>query len=130
MADADHQAAAREVQRLMAVYRDIEDMLTIGAYKMGANADCDLAIRSMPKIRELLAQRIEADRPGDRRRWSGPDSQTTERHSGTAPPAEGRRRSPAGSESDPRDRRACAQQYHVGLYCRQDLSHAAGKTFD
>ena len=68
VADADHQAAAREVQRLMAVYRDIEDMLTIGAYKMGANADCDLAIRSMPKIRELLAQRIDQSSPPERTR--------------------------------------------------------------
>ena len=43
----------------MAVYRDIEDMLTIGAYKTGSNAECDLAIRAEPLIREFLTQGIE-----------------------------------------------------------------------
>jgi len=57
--DDRHRAAARELRRLMAVYRDIEDMLTIGAYKLGANADCDLAIRAEPHISEFLTQGIE-----------------------------------------------------------------------
>lgn len=53
-----HQAAAREVRRMIALYAEIEDMVKIGAYRRGASADYDLAMRMLPEIRQLLAQPI------------------------------------------------------------------------
>jgi len=56
--DQEHREAARELLRLLAVYGDIEDMVSIGAYKAGSSIDCDLAIKVMPMILEFLAQPI------------------------------------------------------------------------
>ena len=61
--DAQQQAAAREVQKLIGVHREIEELVNIGAYQSGSNEDCDLAIGIMPAIRRLLAQ--EVDEPAD-----------------------------------------------------------------
>ncbi|BAU27669.1 flagellum-specific ATP synthase [Aneurinibacillus soli] len=41
----EHQAAANELKRLLAVYRDAEDLINIGAYKSGASRDIDMAIQ-------------------------------------------------------------------------------------
>jgi len=57
--DDDHRAAAREIHRLIAVYRDIEELVNIGAYQDGASAEYDLAIQSVGMIRDFLAQPID-----------------------------------------------------------------------
>ena len=57
--DASHLQAAREVQKLLAVYRDIEDLVNIGAYTAGSNAQCDQAVRIQPMASELLRQEID-----------------------------------------------------------------------
>jgi flagellum-specific ATP synthase len=56
--DEDHRAAVKEIRRLVAMYGDIEELVSIGAYKLGANADYDLAVKAMPLIRRFLAQGI------------------------------------------------------------------------
>jgi flagellum-specific ATP synthase len=56
--DDSHAAAARTVRRLMAVWADIEDMVNIGAYTPGANAEYDLVIRMKPKIDTFLQQAV------------------------------------------------------------------------
>ena len=56
--DPDHQAAAAEIHRLIALYLDVEDLVNVGAYKSGANAETDLAIRSIGPVREFLAQDV------------------------------------------------------------------------
>jgi len=56
--DESHQAAAGQLRRLLAVYGDIEELLNVGAYQAGANAEYDLAIAMMPEIRRFLSQRI------------------------------------------------------------------------
>ncbi len=53
---SDQQIARREVLRLVAAYRDVEDLLNIGAYAVGGNPDYDLAIASKPVIDQLLRQ--------------------------------------------------------------------------
>ncbi|MFB3890499.1 MAG: FliI/YscN family ATPase [Phycisphaerae bacterium] len=58
VADQEHRAAAREVHRLIALYSEIEDLVNIGAYQGGANAEYDAAIKAMPLIRGFLAQSI------------------------------------------------------------------------
>ncbi len=57
--DEQHLQNAREIIKLVAVYRDIEDLVNIGAYAPGANAEYDRAVRAYPKINEFLRQGIE-----------------------------------------------------------------------
>lgn len=51
-------AAAREVRRVLAVWQDIEDLVSIGAYVPGTNPDYDVAVQT----RELIAQFLQQDR--------------------------------------------------------------------
>ncbi len=54
--DADHQNARNRVMRLIADYREVEDLVNIGAYARGSNPDYDLAIAMKPTIDQYLAQ--------------------------------------------------------------------------
>lgn len=51
-----HQKAARKLRRILAVYRDAEDLVNIGAYVKGSNPEIDEALQLMPKITEFLQQ--------------------------------------------------------------------------
>jgi len=51
--------AAQEVRRLLAIWQDIEDLVNIGAYAAGTNAEYDLAIQAKSWIEEYLRQRID-----------------------------------------------------------------------
>jgi len=66
VADSRRQADCAEIRRLMAAYADVEEMVNIGAYQGGANAQCDLAIKAMPLIRRFLAQRMDECSPPER----------------------------------------------------------------
>ncbi len=52
----EHQAARREVIKLLSSYRQVEDLLNIGAYPAGSNPDFDIAIACKPAIDQLLQQ--------------------------------------------------------------------------
>ena len=52
----DHLRAAGTLRRAMAVYDRSSDLIRIGAYKAGADADLDRAIALQPVIRALLTQ--------------------------------------------------------------------------
>jgi flagellum-specific ATP synthase len=54
--DPGHVAARRQIARLMAVYRDVEDLVQIGAYARGSNPEADVAIDYHGRIAELLRQ--------------------------------------------------------------------------
>lgn len=54
----EHQAAARRVQRVLAVWQEIEDLVNIGAYAAGTNPQFDLAVQAKPLIDAFLQQRI------------------------------------------------------------------------
>jgi flagellum-specific ATP synthase len=54
-----HQDAAQTVRELMAVYRDHEDLISIGAYRRGANRQVDLAIDMLDDINKFLRQRVD-----------------------------------------------------------------------
>lgn len=45
-----------DIKRLIAVYRDIEDLVNIGAYSPGGNAEYDLAVNAYPIINKFLQQ--------------------------------------------------------------------------
>ncbi len=47
---------ARRVLALLATYREIEDLINVGAYVAGANREFDLAVQARSKILEFLQQ--------------------------------------------------------------------------
>jgi len=57
----EHQALSAEVIRLMAAYRDAEDLIQVGAYARGANAEVDRAIALLPRLRHFLRQEEPED---------------------------------------------------------------------
>ena len=52
----EHQALAGQVRKMLAVYRDAEDLVNIGAYVSGSNPEIDMALRLMPNLRAFLQQ--------------------------------------------------------------------------
>ena len=55
----EHRAQAARLRRLMAAYARSEDLVRIGAYKPGADAELDCALRARPAIRDFLGQRSD-----------------------------------------------------------------------
>lgn len=53
---SEHKQAANQLRRLLAVYRDAEDLINIGAYKSGSNKEIDQAIKYRSIIRDFTAQ--------------------------------------------------------------------------
>jgi len=66
--DAQHQAARRQLVRSMALYREVEDLVQIGAYAKGASPETDQAIAMHPRLTELLRQDLSAIDPFDKAR--------------------------------------------------------------
>ena len=58
IASDDQKDTAGKLRNMMAVYRDYEDLISIGAYKAGTNPALDEAIRHMDQINEFLCQRV------------------------------------------------------------------------
>lgn len=55
----EHQNAAQTIRRLLAVYQEHEDLISIGAYRAGSNPLVDTAIQMKPEIDEFLCQRMD-----------------------------------------------------------------------
>lgn len=55
----EHYDIANTIKSKMAVYKDAEDLINIGAYKKGANQDIDEAILLNKPIEGFLRQRVE-----------------------------------------------------------------------
>jgi len=51
--------AANEFKRLLSIYRDSEDLINIGAYQRGSNAEIDRAIEYYDRIRSYSMQRTD-----------------------------------------------------------------------
>lgn len=56
---AEHKASALVFRELMAAYRDHEDLISIGAYRNGANPTVDMAIAMLPEINKYLRQAVD-----------------------------------------------------------------------
>jgi flagellum-specific ATP synthase len=54
--DREHIAARQSIMRMMAVYKEVEDLVQIGAYAKGSNPEADVAIEYYPAIIALLRQ--------------------------------------------------------------------------
>ena len=61
VASPEHRAQAALVRRMLAVYARSEDLVRIGAYKPGADADLDRAMRARAEIRRFLEQDARED---------------------------------------------------------------------
>lgn len=54
----EHRQAADFFKRTYSSYKDVEDMVNIGAYKKGNNNEIDFAINMMPKLTDYIKQDI------------------------------------------------------------------------
>lgn len=54
--DDDHRKASRELLALMAIYRENEDLITLGAYQKGSDPKVDLAIKLHERWQPFLRQ--------------------------------------------------------------------------
>jgi FliI/YscN family ATPase len=66
--DATHTASRQQVMRLLAAYRDVEDLVQIGAYAPGSNHEADVAIEYRPRLLELLRQGRDEHEPFEKSR--------------------------------------------------------------
>ena len=57
LVEEGHEAAVRRVLRWLAAYQEAEDLIQVGAYAKGADADVDQALARLPQLRQWLAQR-------------------------------------------------------------------------
>ncbi|OGV66192.1 MAG: hypothetical protein A3K19_19410 [Lentisphaerae bacterium RIFOXYB12_FULL_65_16] len=60
---AEHRALARELRKMLAVYRRFEDIVTIGAYSPGSNPELDRALALKPQLDRFLCQSLEESIP-------------------------------------------------------------------
>lgn len=58
IASSEQKETAGKVRNMLAVYRDYEDLISIGAYKSGTNPALDEAIKHVDQINEFLCQRV------------------------------------------------------------------------
>jgi flagellum-specific ATP synthase len=56
------QEACGYIKRMLAIYAGAEDIISVGAYVKGSNAEIDESIDKMPEIEKFLTQRIQ-DKP-------------------------------------------------------------------
>ncbi len=57
VSESGHIAGRLQIAKLIAAYREVEDLLQIGAYASGSNPEADTAIDMIDVINELLQQR-------------------------------------------------------------------------
>jgi len=57
--DEEHWRLARDLRRNLALYRDVEDLINLGAYVSGSNPEVDYAIEKYPIIENFLRQGIK-----------------------------------------------------------------------
>jgi len=55
----EHKVCAREIKKHMAVYKESEDLINVGAYNKGSNEEIDAAIGKIGKINLFLRQSVE-----------------------------------------------------------------------
>lgn len=54
----EQQKAADQLKRLLSIYTEAEDLINIGAYQNGSNADIDLALKYIQHIWDYTAQEV------------------------------------------------------------------------
>lgn len=59
VASPEHVKLAQKLRETLAVYKDAEDLLNIGAYKPGSNSKIDKAVKVIDAVNDFLKQRVE-----------------------------------------------------------------------
>lgn len=59
IAAKEHKNAAAQLRNLMAVYNSNQDLISIGAYKSGSNAELDYAVSHIDQINAFLQQQVD-----------------------------------------------------------------------
>lgn len=71
--DSKHLDASRKLREILARYSEIEDLITIGAYKQGQNPQVDFAVSCIENVRTFLKQS-----PSDKVDWESSLNQMLE----------------------------------------------------
>ena len=58
IASPTHKKLAGEIKKQMAIYKESEDLINVGAYNKGSSSEIDLAIEKMPAINAFLCQAV------------------------------------------------------------------------
>lgn len=58
IASPEHKKLATEIKKQMAIYKESEDLINVGAYSKGSSHEIDLAIEKMPTINNFLCQTV------------------------------------------------------------------------
>ena len=59
VAGPDHVKLANKLREALAIYREAEDLINIGAYKQGSNPKIDKSIKVIDELNEFLKQSVE-----------------------------------------------------------------------
>jgi flagellum-specific ATP synthase len=59
VASSEHVRLAQKLKEVLAVYKDAEDLINIGAYKPGSNPKIDKAVKVIDQVNDFLKQRVE-----------------------------------------------------------------------
>jgi flagellum-specific ATP synthase len=59
LVDEDHLKLSGKIREILAVYSEHEDLINIGAYKHGANAKIDMALKYIGPVNAFLGQGME-----------------------------------------------------------------------
>ncbi len=59
VASQEHKRLSGEMKKILATYRDAEDLINIGAYRAGSNKDIDFAIEKINAVNTFLQQGTE-----------------------------------------------------------------------
>ncbi len=68
--NTEHQQYAGKVRNIMATYREMEDLIQIGAYQRGTSPKVDRAIQLMPAVKVYLQQQV-----GEQSKWEETEQQ-------------------------------------------------------
>lgn len=58
IASSEHKRFATEIKKQMAIYKESEDLINVGAYNKGSNSEIDLAIEKISGINDFLRQSV------------------------------------------------------------------------
>lgn len=59
VASAEHVKLSQKLRETLAIYKDAEDLINIGAYKPGSNPKIDKAVKVIDAVNDFLKQRVE-----------------------------------------------------------------------
>lgn len=113
----EHQDAAGQVRRLLATYRESEDLINVGAYAKGSNREIDEAIDKVPHINAFLRQRVDEPAPLSQTREGllsvaagHPFEPVDDAPALAGESGDGRAEAPGGSDEHERSQRADSQR--------------------